>query len=198
MDLNKLPIHKLPKDKLLARGSQNLKKNGGKPGRGKPTKYSAQLCQAVYDLLDHELPFRRCEIASAFEVTDRTFFNWTKDHPDFAHAIEMHRQKLRNFYENCLKLMAAGKIRGNVTAAQFALRELAPDDYVSLDFYEPPRPDDDNEIEDIMDFNILEVDDRRELMRMFRTIEDQRKTDVKTAAENGKIIDAEYTVAPAK
>lgn len=113
-----------------AKARRKMKSAKGKVGPvGRPTKYDPELTQVVWDLLEDPTPYTRSAIALKLQISDRTADNWANEHPEFLRALNAHRQKLKVFYENSNMGSAAGRTKGNASSIQFALTNLAPDEY---------------------------------------------------------------------
>jgi len=88
--------------------------------QGQPTKYRPEYCEL---LVEHMKQLHSFESFSATVNTTRaTLYNWCKEHPAFLDARKRGRERLQHGMENIGKGLFTGKIKGNVSAWIFYMK----------------------------------------------------------------------------
>lgn len=97
-------------------------KKSNKRGPGQPTKYRPEYCQM---LIEHMQKVHSFESFAAVINTDRsTLYNWCKDHREFFDARKKGREQAQIGLENIGKGLMTGKVKGNVAAWIFFMKNL--------------------------------------------------------------------------
>lgn len=97
-----------------------------KPTRGRPSKYSPAYCDEVISTLSegHSVT----AFAGRIGVARSTVFKWAEEHREFSDALKIGQAKAVEFWERILATVAR-EGKGNATAAIFALKNRASDDW---------------------------------------------------------------------
>lgn len=110
----------------------------GKARTGRPSKYSPAYCEEVIQFLaqGHSVTAFAGEIG----VARSTVFKWAAEIPEFSDALSIGQAKAVATWERVL-LEIARNGGGNATAAIFALKNRAPDDWREKVVNEHTGPD---------------------------------------------------------
>lgn len=111
------------------------------------------------------------QFARDIGVSRRTLNNWSANHPDFFHAMEIAAMWRTAWYEERAQAQAAGQ-PGNASMTRFMLINADPSRFIELKVLEArinASPDDDAEAAKDIDFSSLPVDQR---LKLLMTIKD--------------------------
>lgn len=82
---------------------------------GRPSKYKPEMCdQLIQTFADGHFIGTFCADVG---IHKDTFYDWLKKFPDFSEAYKKAKCAGDKHYTKLIRLIATGKIRGNVTAA---------------------------------------------------------------------------------
>lgn len=100
--------------------------NQGETIQGRPSKYDPAYCQQLVEVMSQG--YSLTAFASQIEVSRSTIGVWAQKHDDFSQAIGKGKAACAFWWETALR-NAALTGRGNVTAAIFGLKNMAPDEW---------------------------------------------------------------------
>ena len=97
---------------------------------GRPTDYRPEFCESIVDLGREGKSV--AQMASEFDVSKQTLFNWADAHPDFLDAMTRAKTHAQAWWEsqgqtNMLLAPGAGTFNGSVWSRSMAAR--FPDDW---------------------------------------------------------------------
>jgi len=79
----------------------------GKKGKGRPTKYKADVHPVVGAWLSRH-GYKDTEIAESFEISEKTLNEWKKKYPDFRKSLKKNKEVTDSHVENSLYKRAMG------------------------------------------------------------------------------------------
>jgi hypothetical protein len=89
---------------------------------GRPTDYKPEYCE---QLIEHMKQLHSFEsFAADVNTTRATLYNWCKDYPEFLDARKRGREHGQKGLENIGKGLFTGKIKGNVAAWIFFMKNM--------------------------------------------------------------------------
>jgi hypothetical protein len=91
---------------------------------GRPTLYRPEYCDLAIEVMGQG--YDVTAVAGSIGVAQKTVYRWIEEYPDFCHAIEIGKARRLLALQNKLLTTAMGV---GVTAAIFALKNAAPDDW---------------------------------------------------------------------
>lgn len=94
---------------------------------GRPTKYKAEYCDIAQAVLGAGEGM--AAVADEIGVTKSTVYLWAERHVDFSDAIKRGRARGERHHTRVLIGLATGKIKGNITAQIFLMKNMYPDDW---------------------------------------------------------------------
>ena len=106
---------------------------------GRPSDYKTEYCQMLVDHMRNLHSFE--SFAADIGVNRDTLYEWCKVHPDFSDAKKRGRSYLLKGLENVGKGLMTGKIKGNVAAWIFYMKNTTS--------WRDDHPPDDEDIEGI-------------------------------------------------
>jgi len=94
---------------------------------GAPTKYKPEYCQDIIEYMSkgHSLT----AWCADKDIYKETAYNWMRDHHDFLDAFKRAQSKAQQHWENMLHLTAAGKLKGNLGAQIFWMKNRFRDEW---------------------------------------------------------------------
>ena len=108
---------------------------------GRPTKYKPEMCDLMIET------FKEGHFIGSFcakaGITRDTFHRWVRENKEFSDTYKAAREHGNEHYTKLLRLIAMGKIKGNVTAAIYLTKvglkwrddEVEVDEVDELEFY---------------------------------------------------------------
>lgn len=99
---------------------------GPKAKEGRPSKYSPAYCDEAIDFL--QKGYSVAALAGHLGVSRSTVYKWADENAEFSDALKAAQAKATKFWETTLIQIATGG-DGNATAAIFALKNRAPDEW---------------------------------------------------------------------
>lgn len=95
---------------------------------GRPSKYSPEYCAEMVSYCSNGASLT--SFAASIGVSRRTFKNWVDEHGDFAEALDVAKGAATVWWETRARKVADGEGGpGAASMIQFALKNLAPDDF---------------------------------------------------------------------
>ena len=94
---------------------------------GAPTKYKPEYCEDIIEYMSkgHSLT----AWCADKDIYKETAYNWMRDHHDFLDAFKKAQSKAQQHWENMLHLTAAGKLKGNLGAQIFWMKNRFRDEW---------------------------------------------------------------------
>lgn len=94
---------------------------------GRPTKYKPEYCDDIVEYMGkgHSLT----SWCADHDVIKETAYNWMREHPDFLIAFKKAQALAQKHWENMLHLTAAGKLKGNLGAQIFWMKNRFRDEW---------------------------------------------------------------------
>lgn len=103
--------------------SEKQRKRPARAGEGRPTDYKPEYAQM---LIEHMTSIHSFEsFGGVVGVCKQTLYNWTKEHPEFLYAKKIGRLASQRNLENLGKGLMSGKIKGNVAAWIFFMKNCS-------------------------------------------------------------------------
>lgn len=98
-----------------------------KSNAGRPSKYKSEFCTSLIEYMSqgHSLT----SWCSKNNLTKETAYQWAKSKPEFSDALDVARVKCQDHWEKMLHATAAGKIKGNVHAIIFWMKNRFINDW---------------------------------------------------------------------
>jgi len=90
---------------------------------GRPAGYNPDVHPILAEQYAREGCINR-EIAARFEISESTFYQWCRDHPEIREGIKRGKKPVDAYVEKALLKQAVG---GNVTACIYWLKNRRPD-----------------------------------------------------------------------
>lgn len=114
--------------------------SGVKSKGGAPTKYREEYCEDIIEYMSkgHSLT-AWCADKNVYK---ETAYNWMRDNPQFLDAFKKAQSKAQQHWENMLHLTAAGKLKGNLGAQIFWMKNRFRDEWKDrqdLEFSAAPK-----------------------------------------------------------
>lgn len=91
--------------------------------KGDRTLYKPEYCDVAVGLLEQGYSMEA--VAAEIGVTRVTLYNWIKEWPDFAGAVEIGKPKAAKWWEDRAREAATGAADGNPTLIIFGLKNRA-------------------------------------------------------------------------
>lgn len=85
------------------------------PILGRPPKYYPERCYELLSLM--QKGYSNLRVCASWGISTTTFYQWRKDYPDFDNAYQIGNTAGEAEWEDIIKNLALGKLKGNVTAA---------------------------------------------------------------------------------
>jgi transposase len=133
----------------MAKKKATKKKVVAKRKAGQPTKYKPEYCEAVIEYMKHGHSLT--SFAAENGTTKATCHNWMKSHKEFFDAYKKARALCQSHWEKILHATATGKLKGNLGAQVFWMKNRFRDDWqdrieqeVSVKHLEPVIIEDEN------------------------------------------------------
>lgn len=90
--------------------------------RGRPSKYKPEYCDRLIAHMGKPASFE--SFASQVDVDRDTLYEWRKVHKDFSDAHKKGKMACLNTFEMQLRLIGSGKLKGNIAAVIFHMKNL--------------------------------------------------------------------------
>ena len=121
------PRKKIKIEDALKKVNDGTAEKKPKAWTGAPSKYKPEYCQ---DLIDHMSKGHSLTAwCAGKDVIKETAYNWMRDNPEFLLAFKNAQQKAQQHWENMLHLTAAGKLKGNLGAQIFWMKNRFRDEW---------------------------------------------------------------------
>lgn len=94
---------------------------------GRPSKYKPEYCEDLIEYMSkgHSLT----AWCAGKDVIKETAYSWMRENPEFLSAYKNAQQKAQQHWENMLHLTAAGKLKGNLGAQIFWMKNRFRDEW---------------------------------------------------------------------
>ena len=92
------------------------------PKRGAPTKYKPEYCDMLVQHMGKPASFE--SFAGVIGVDRDTLYEWRKVHKAFSDAHKKGKMNCLNTFEMQLRLIGSGKLKGNIAAVIFHMKNL--------------------------------------------------------------------------
>lgn len=98
-----------------------------KSNAGAPSKYKPEYCDKIIEVMG--VGASLTSFAAEINVHKDTVYEWMKEHPEFSVASKIARQKCQHWWEVLLRGTATGKVKGNLGAQVFWMKNRFKDDW---------------------------------------------------------------------